>query len=83
MLSAWEVVCFGGFDGYFVTTTEKFNGTSWTTGDDLNVPRYYLAGGGLSGNAISMGGHRDGYSAVTETLTDAEPFPPRFYMIWI
>ena len=37
-------------------STEEYNGTSWSSGGDLNTPRINLAGGGNSSNAICMGG---------------------------
>lgn len=47
----------GGDTNIPVGTTEEYDGTSWMAGgSDLITARYGLAGGGISTNAICMGG---------------------------
>lgn len=47
---------FGGDTGSSVSTSEKFNGNSWTTTGNLNTARIYLGGSGRQNNALSFGG---------------------------
>lgn len=81
--SASSAVCFGGTTGSYLANTEIYDGTAWSSSYGLGTARYYLAGGGSPSGAISMGGHSNtGYSAFTETFTDALPVP-RTTIIWI
>ena len=44
----------------YVTTTELWNGSSWTEVNDLNTGRYSFEGAGTSYDAVIMGGGYDG-----------------------
>jgi len=59
---------FGGSTGSPLATTEKFNGSIWSTTGNLNTARYGLAGCGLQSAALSIGGTTTGsdYLATTE-----------------
>lgn len=50
------------------TTTEQFNGSSWTTVNSMNTARYYAGGAGTSTAAMEVGG--SGYPG--PTLTNVE-----------
>jgi hypothetical protein len=43
--------------GYGDTSTEEYNGTSWSSGGTLSTGRYAMGGAGNSSNAICMGGY--------------------------
>jgi hypothetical protein len=39
------------------TSTEEYDGTSWTTGNSMNTARRYLAGAGTQTAALGFGGY--------------------------
>jgi hypothetical protein len=47
--------CFWWFTT-FTEATEEYNGTSWTSGNNLNTARFYLAGAGTQTAALAFGG---------------------------
>ena len=49
-----DAICMGGYGD---TSTEEYNGTSWSSGGDLNTGRYAMGGAGNSANAICMSGY--------------------------
>jgi len=54
--------------GNYVATTEKFNGSAWSTnaGWNLNTARYMLTGTGTQSAALSFGGFISTFDATTE-----------------
>jgi len=88
--SSSNAICRGGQDGSaydgsnYLASTEEYNGTAWSTSDDLGTARHALTGGGSSSSAISMGGDSGwgSFSAVTETFSSAEPVP-RTWVVWV
>ena len=64
-----------------MAVTEIYDGSAWSSSDNMSTARYYLAGGGAPAGAIGMGGTTGSYSVATETFTDAPPVP-RTMMIW-
>ncbi|RLC34303.1 MAG: hypothetical protein DRZ76_02915 [Candidatus Nealsonbacteria bacterium] len=49
-----------------LATTEEYNGTTWSSGGDLNIARGVLGGCGKQSSALSFGGYTDSIVATTE-----------------
>ena len=49
-----------------VASTETYDGTSWTSGNDLNTARESPGGGGTNTAALCFGG----YSTISDTVTE-------------
>ena len=52
--TASDALSFGGYNGSFLTTTERYNGSTWSSGGALATARYYLAGAGTASDARSL-----------------------------
>ena len=64
-------IAFGGLPGgNGVTTTEQYDGSSWTTVAALATGRSYLAGAGTSAAALAVGGGNGPFLNATEEWTD-------------
>jgi hypothetical protein len=53
----------GGLTPTVYSATESWNGTSWTTVNSLNVPRYYPGGTGIQTAGLAFGGNGNGPSS--------------------
>jgi hypothetical protein len=66
-------LAFGGFNSYpgggssDQSSTEEYNGTSWSFGGNLNTVRYDHAGAGTQDAALAFGGFVTGVGRVTST----------------
>ena len=58
-------LCFGAYHTY-TDTTEEYNGTAWSSCNDLATVRRYLAGCGTQSSGLSFGGNSGSYTSTTE-----------------
>jgi hypothetical protein len=68
-------VCFGGtvYFSDYQSTTEKFNGNSWSYSTNLNTARSGLGGAGTQAAGLSFGGYNGSYLGTTEKFGDTAP----------
>ena len=62
-------LCFGGHDGAaYLSSTEKFNGNTWTTnaGWNLSITKRQVGSAGTQSAALCFGGLGSSYTKVTE-----------------
>ena len=62
---------FGGLGSGIPTQTEEYDGSSWTTGVNLNAARLRLGGGGTQTSALAFGGAPGPNKALTEEFNGA------------
>ena len=70
---AGRISTFGGFYDDSVSSTEKYNGTSWSTAENLNQTRSHLGGAGTQSEALAFGGYQrnttEEYNISADTVT--------------
>ena len=60
------IACGGANPGSNLTTTESWNGTSWTSVNSLNTGRSDLSGAGIQTAGLAFGGSTGSPSTATE-----------------
>jgi hypothetical protein len=64
-------LAFGGNTGAVSAATEEYDGSTWTTGGNMNTARKYLAGAGIQTSALGFGGISTANTAATEQYDGA------------